>query len=411
MTELFIIADDFTGALDTGVHFAAGGAKTLVITDPQADLSRVPADVRVLVMDAETRHLPAKEAYDIVYRACAQAAELGIPHIFKKTDSALRGNIGAELSAALKASGAETLPFIPALPGMGRVTRGGVHYIKDVPVAESVFGQDPFEPVTESDVCKMITMQSDTPAVSVTAPGNEKGIAVYDCESNERLKALAEELNAAGGLRVMAGCAGLGTVLPELLGLTEKEHQPMPKLDECFTVLCGSVNPITLAQLAYADEHGFGHVHITPEQKLTDGYFDTEAGKAVIAEWKKLLADNRLMIFDANDLGGNEPTSAWAKEHGLTVSDLRVKIAHTLGRIMKELFEEEGLGTLLVTGGDTLLQCMNSVGVYALEPICEMYSGVVLSRFSIGDTSRFVISKSGGFGQASLLNDMVDKYM
>ena len=34
MVKLLIIADDFTGALDTGVQFAARGAATRVITDP-----------------------------------------------------------------------------------------------------------------------------------------------------------------------------------------------------------------------------------------------------------------------------------------------------------------------------------------------------------------------------------------
>ena len=33
MVKLLIIADDFTGALDTGVQFAARGAKTRVVVD------------------------------------------------------------------------------------------------------------------------------------------------------------------------------------------------------------------------------------------------------------------------------------------------------------------------------------------------------------------------------------------
>ena len=34
MGKLLLIADDFTGALDTGVQFAARGAATSVVTDP-----------------------------------------------------------------------------------------------------------------------------------------------------------------------------------------------------------------------------------------------------------------------------------------------------------------------------------------------------------------------------------------
>ena len=64
------------------------------------------------------------------------------------------------------------------------------------------------------------------------------------------------------------------------------------------------------------------------------------------------------------------------------------------------------VGTLLLTGGDTLLQCMNSVGVHELEPICEMERGIVLARFGCNGTARYVITKSGGFGHADLLTEL-----
>ena len=102
MVKLLIIADDFTGALDTGVQFAARGAATRVVTDLAYDFTL--ADAEVLVMVAETRHLPPEEAYDVVYRTARNAREAGIPYIYKKTDSALRGNIGSELTAVMDLS-------------------------------------------------------------------------------------------------------------------------------------------------------------------------------------------------------------------------------------------------------------------------------------------------------------------
>lgn len=62
MIRLLIIADDLTGALDTGVQFAASGAATRVVTDINYDYSKAEEEVKVLVMDAETRHLKAREA-------------------------------------------------------------------------------------------------------------------------------------------------------------------------------------------------------------------------------------------------------------------------------------------------------------------------------------------------------------
>ena len=62
MVKLLIIADDFTGALDTGVQFAAGGAETRVVTNVEYDFESAGEEVQVLVLDAETRHLKKEEA-------------------------------------------------------------------------------------------------------------------------------------------------------------------------------------------------------------------------------------------------------------------------------------------------------------------------------------------------------------
>ncbi len=59
MFTLLILADDFTGALDTGVQISKTGARTVVLTDPHADLERFADETEVLVIDAETRHIPA----------------------------------------------------------------------------------------------------------------------------------------------------------------------------------------------------------------------------------------------------------------------------------------------------------------------------------------------------------------
>lgn len=416
MIRLFIIADDFTGALDTGVQFAANGAKTRVITNPDANLSAVSPDVEVLVLDAETRHLSAQAAYDIVYRAVEQAARLGVPYIYKKTDSALRGNIGAELTAVLRASGAKQLPFLPAFPQIGRRTIGGVHYIGDVPVAESVFGQDPFEPVSRSGVVELIELQSDAPAASCPAPTQDsplpqdEGIVVFDAASEQELVTAASRLFAAGGLHVMAGCAGFGAVLPRLLGMDASCAQDLPQLDPRLLVLCGSVNPITLAQLQCAQDRGFVRLRMSPEQKLTPGYFASEEGRRVIDGWRATLAANARCIIDANDEGDNALTADYAAAHGLTIEDVRQGISGALGLIMKALFDSPDLGTLLITGGDTLLQCMNCMGVYEMEPIGELDAGVVLSRFSLNGCTRLVISKSGGFGAPTLLTDLTDAF-
>lgn len=410
MIQLLMIADDFTGALDAGVQFASHGAKTTVITDTVSQWSQDVQNVDVLVVDAETRHMPAQQAYDTVHRIVIQGVQAGIPHIYKKTDSALRGNIGAELSALLHASGEKQLPFLPAFPQIGRCTKQGVHYIQDLPVAQSVFGKDPFEPVKESRVDKLIAGQTQDP-VTVLPPldygdalPEQEGILVFDSLSERDLSITAHRLMEGKKLAIMAGCAGFAAMLPQLLGTNTLHHEPvLPKLDSRLLVLCGSVNPITQTQLDHAQASGFLRLRMEPRQKLEPDYWDSDQGRQQLAQWLPLLQQGKHTIIDSNDPGSNQPTADYAKAQGLTLEDVRLRISGSLGQILKAISQENLPGTLLVTGGDTLMQCMNCMGIHEIEPLCEVEAGVVLSRFQYQGVSRYVISKSGGFGKADLL--------
>ena len=409
LIRLLIIADDFTGALDTGVQFASQGLSTRVITDAAASLKAFADSCEVLVVDAETRHIAAEKAYETVFSIAAQAVELGIPHVYKKTDSALRGNIGAELTALLTASGKKRLPFLPAFPQMNRTTADGVHYIAGVPVSESVFGKDPFDPVIHSRVTEVIAEQSIAPAASLPAmkagddASGREGILVFDAASLEDLEQTGGLLLEQDGLAVMAGCAGFGSVLPKLLKLGTGKPAPMPELDPNFLVICGSVNPITVGQLNRAEQEGFLRLRLTAEQKLDPAYWTTESGEEAFRSIHGQLSSCAYRILDTNDIDDNKSTADYAAARGMTIEDVRQAVSRTVGYLVGRLFPDPDLGTLLVTGGDTLLQCMNCMGVQEIEPICELDSGVVLSRFTYQSYTRYVISKSGGFGKEDLM--------
>ena len=409
---LLIIADDFTGALDTGVQFAARGIKTRVVVGADAALTHQNADV--LVVDTETRHLPAAQAYAAVEGLVQRAKYAGFAYLYKKTDSALRGNVGAELAALLSASSSRQLAFLPAFPQMNRVTKNGVQYIDGVPVTESPFGVDPFEPVRHAAVTDLLAEQTDLPAASfqaLAADGSvpaEDGILVFDAATVDELRSTGRALLNNGGLRVLAGCAGFGAVLPELLGLGGADVT-CPALDPRLLVICGSVNAITLAQLDKAEQAGFTRLRLTPHQKLMPDYWRSADGRMTLDHIEETLAAHPYNIIETNDEGGNEPTATAADALGLTREEMRVRIASGVGQLVGALFASPAVGTLLLTGGDTLLQCMNSVGVHELEPICEMEHGVVLARFGCGGTTRYVITKSGGFGQADLLTALAKR--
>ena len=66
MIKLLMIADDFTGALDTGIQFAKNGVNTQVFTTCDLDSVVVKPETEVVVVDSETRPLKPYEAYEVV---------------------------------------------------------------------------------------------------------------------------------------------------------------------------------------------------------------------------------------------------------------------------------------------------------------------------------------------------------
>lgn len=372
------------------------------MVNPDYSMDKTSSDLQVLVLDAETRHIPREEAYRIVYRVVQDALVAGFTHIYKKTDSGLRGNIGAELAAAMDAAGVDRMPFLPALPAMNRITRQGIHYIDGIPVAESVFGQDPFEPTTVSSVEEIIHQQCDVPVVLRSLGGSTEmdvpGIHLFDAETQEDLEHIGSALGTQG-IWVSAGCAGFGTVVASLL-IPPGERATLPELDKKLIVVCGSVNAVTLRQMAEAEKAGFTHIHLTPAQKLDAAWVVSEEKKATIAKWLELASD--CCILDVNDPTGCDDTIRYTEEKGLSVEYRRQQISTNLAILVKDMLDGGLEGTILCTGGDTLLALMKQVNVSELIPVGELAAGVVLTQFIYNGKTYNIISKSGGFGEPDL---------
>ena len=131
--KLLIIADDLTGALDTGIQFARDGIPVCVETGFGKTVSFDYVRYPVTVVHSASRHLTAPEASARVEKIAEAGLQAGADLVYKKTDSGLRGRIGAELSALCRTAEAP-LWFVPAFPEMDRVTRDGIHYCGGIPV-------------------------------------------------------------------------------------------------------------------------------------------------------------------------------------------------------------------------------------------------------------------------------------
>ena len=410
MAKLLIIADDFTGALDTGVHFAARGATTTMVTDSDYTFDSKMSEAEVLIIVAETRHVSSEQAYKKVYNIVRNAQIAGISYIYKKTDSALRGNIGSELKAVMDGAGACQIAFIPALPKMSRFTRDGIHYIDGVPVAESVFGQDPFEPVLHSAIAEIIGQQTNVSVIlhrrNDSVVDDRPGIHVYDAETDADLSYIGSCLGS-DQLHLCAGCAGFATTLADILDLKGMPPQ-FPQLKEPFTIACGSVNPVTLRQMEVAEQDGFPHVHLTPMQKLDPMWMESDACAQIIQQWLALAQKTGQFILDVNDVDDSNATDRYAAACQMDTEEVRIRVSDSLAQLVRRLLDSGLKGTLLCTGGDTLLALMRELKVSELMPICEVATGVVLTNFFYQGQSYYIISKSGGFGTPDLFCKLAD---
>ncbi|AUH65037.1 four-carbon acid sugar kinase family protein [Paracoccus zhejiangensis] len=215
--RVLIIADDLTGALDSGSAFAMRGHATRVLLDP-ADLpaALTDPDLQVIAIATGTREVPVAEAAQAVQRiAEASAGFDGI--LFKKIDSRMKGHIAAEL-AALR--GVFPLPVlaVPAIPRLARVVADGC--------------------VTGAGI--------GTPIAIAPALGIEARIpkATSDAEIDAVLPDALDQV-------IHAGAAGLAEALARALppgDATAPIDLPLPLL-----MAIGSRDPVTLAQIAALD--------------------------------------------------------------------------------------------------------------------------------------------------------------
>lgn len=402
--KLLIIADDLTGALDTGIKFLGDNVSVEVLINPSENpmfylSEKDPCDVLVLCIP--TRHLKSDKVYKQMLEIIKTAYMLQIPQIYKKIDSALRGNLGAELGAFLDAIEWETVCFVPALPEMDRTTHMGIHYIKGVPISETVFGRDFFNPVTESYIPDIICRQRMLPVRIIRTEDlslyeKKSGIDIFDCDTQSDMQKIIEQLKAANNLRFLAGSSGFAAALSKYqYGIVRRYGNSKLKN---ILVICGSINPISLAQIQYAEEQGA--VHIIVPKYYEAGEQESESfDKTVHYIWEKSQKTDRVLLSVSLEDSARHLT---AKERETQSG----QIARQYGRIVKKLLCWGMKNRIMVIGGDTLLGILEYLKCKDLQLVCELQLGVVLFQIQYHGQMYEFIAKSGGFGQKSLVMDI-----
>lgn len=254
--SVVIFADDLTGAADTAVQFAGYGIPLDIVMHP-APIPALPANLASgphqsgggLAIDLDSRALLPQEAYARVQERIRQLLPAMPALLYKKVDSGLRGNLGAELLAVMHLWPERLVVLAPAFPQMGRTTVDGVQCVDGRPVTLHEVGQDMITPVETAHIPTLLRRQlarefagdgntaigtlplarvaEGAPAVVdalVAAYRRGERLVVADAQRAQDLLALARGLIASGLPFVAAGSGGFARAFPPALGWASLEN-------------------------------------------------------------------------------------------------------------------------------------------------------------------------------------------
>ena len=222
---MIVIADDITGAAEiAGIAHSHGQQAHLVCASPTTSrpaVSPVYCDSVAVttVIATDTRSMAEADAADETRRIASALTSYLSPltsHLFKKTDSALRGHVVAELTALIDVTGYQRAVYLPANPSKGRIIRKGIYYINEIPIHETAFNYDPEFPARTSSLRERFP------------DAEAKGIIMPDAESEDDIRRIIRQYD--DGKTIFAGAADLFTLIPPI----------SPISTPTTLILCGS---------------------------------------------------------------------------------------------------------------------------------------------------------------------------
>jgi uncharacterized protein YgbK (DUF1537 family) len=255
---VFILADDLTGACDSGVAFLAAGRTVRVVLDI-ANLAQTDASTSsVVAVTTETRTSTQQQAAAQVARTMSLLRSRAIdPIFFKKIDSAARGHIGAETVAALDASGTAIALVAPAFPDAGRTVLNGVLTIHDAANQDTTTSlRDLFPSVDPTQIAILPT---------ATGPRLEQGIVqaiasgirvlLCDARTQPDLECLALAAFRLPHPVLWTGSAGLAHALAATLPNSTQTKPITPSRTGRTLLFVGTDHPVTALQVSHLEAH------------------------------------------------------------------------------------------------------------------------------------------------------------
>ena len=374
---MIVIADDITGAAEiAGIAFARGAEVRLVCGSVYGcDTATYSTDVTTVIA-TDTRSMSEAEAATETKRiSAAFVSPEGKKVIFKKTDSALRGHVIAELTALMEATGYERAVYLPANPSKGRIIRNGIYYIKEVrgekqevrevPLNETDFSFDPEFPARTSVLRERFP---DAEAHHIIMP---------DAENEEDIHNVISTYN--DGKTIFAGAADLFSAMIDMGCGRLKESiakHPMPIIQthNSMLILSGSTQSKPL---------GLG-IPIAPmPQEIYDGGDDLNLWDTTAYEQER---HSLILTIPHTHRTGKE---------------VAVHLRTMMAEMAKQLVTKHCPNHLVIEGGATAWATLQALGWTEFTITAQLAPGIVQMRATNGV---FVTLKPGSYPWGTILS-------
>lgn len=420
MDRIGIIADDLTGAADTGVQFAKRGLTTLVIIDK--DYREDILDrMQILAFNTNTRNVVPEIAYKRVNRVAKILKNKGVKCIYKKIDSTLRGNIGIEIESVMDVFDVETVILTASLPVHKRITVGGYQLVNQVPLQSSEIARNLNSSIPESHLPTLIQSQTKRKVghinLSVVMQGIEalrqeilthqkKGfeIIAVDAANKNDLATIANAIVAMELTKIIVGSAGLASELPSALGLKTKAESAIRKKEGVVVAICGSKSRNAIRQILKAKEMtGNGVIGINIDRILTGKKSMDEELRKALRETKKLISKEKNIIVklsDSKTVSGEE----MSLKPRIETAVMKEKILEVLGRLAYKIVKSSKVAGLVLTGGETAVSACKKLNSWGIVLGDEVLPGIPVGELVGGEFEGLnIITKAGSFGEEDTL--------
>ncbi|APH05793.1 four-carbon acid sugar kinase family protein [Bacillus weihaiensis] len=413
-----IIADDLTGANDSGVQLAKKGFSTTVMIDINGLVqSTVGEGTEVLVIDSDSRAMDPCKACERTAMAASFLLEEKYTYLYKKVDSTLRGNIAAELKEAVAIYQPEIVVFAPAFPQLNRTTKNGNHFVHNVLLHETEFAHDPKTPVATSSIPDLLQSEVDEELfllnIAAIRSSHEEGINtikkallasrwfICDAETEADLVKIVRLFANFSERILWSGSGGLIDYIPEVLGLSpgKKNGYEQHEINKILTV-SGSLSQNTQQQIKrLRTEEDCAVIELNPVELLTKTFTSTD-----ILEKLNGRKEKHLVLYLDNSGENRREAKLTGAMLGYDHHQVSERLSGELGLIVASIIEkEEEINGFILTGGDTAKSVCSALGVTTLSLISEIEPGLPFGKINTGERTFWTVTKAGGFGNEDAL--------